>query len=258
MRSIHLPVAVALGILSGCLPALACSGKDASSAQQVRVAVASNFAPAMRELQAAFEKQEGCTLSLMVGSTGKLYAQIRNGGPVDLFFAADERRPRMLEEEGRIVAGSRFTYAVGRLVLWSPIEDYVQEDGEPLIPPDCRHLAIANPALAPYGKAAEEVLRARGMWQSLGSRYVRGENIGQAFQFVRSGNVEAGFVAYSQVKSPDGLLEGSSWLVPEDLHAPIEQQAVVLRDSPGTRAFLDFLRTEDAARILHGYGYATP
>jgi molybdate transport system substrate-binding protein len=235
-----------------------CSQRSAITPGSIRVAVASNFAATLADLCRAFEAQSPYHVILVLGSTGKHYAQIHNGAPLDIFFAADARRPALLEREGLAVAGSRFTYAIGKLVLWSPQQGYVAADGEPLLPRACRHLAIANPQLAPYGRAAQEVLRARGLWETLRGQLVQGENIGQAFQFVESGNAEAGFVAYSQVKRPQQPIRGSLWLVPEELYSPIEQQVVLLQESAAAHAFLDFVRSAAAREILHGYGYSTP
>ena len=259
MRSRYLPVAVATSILvAGCSLLTSCVQRQQPESVEIRVAVASNFAAPMKQLRSRFEADSPYRVTLMIGSTGMHFAQIMNGAPFDLFFAADSLRPQLLEQNNRAVAGSRFTYAIGKLVLWSPIDGYVQSDGEPLVPRDCRHLALANPRLAPYGKAAEEVLRARGMWETLSSRFVRGDSIGQTFQFVRSGNAEAGFVAYSQLKRPDSAIEGSLWVVPEELYSPLEQQAVLLQDHEGARAFLEFVHSEAAQEILRDYGYGTP
>jgi molybdate transport system substrate-binding protein len=227
-------------------------------AAEIRVAVASNFADAVEAISARFEARGGDKVTLIVGSTGKLYAQIRHGAPFDAFFAADADRPRLLEDEGAAVPGSRFTYAVGRLVLWSPSPGYVDPAGEVLREGDFRYLAIANPKLAPYGRAAQEVLERRGLWQALQGRTVRGENVGQAFQFVRSGNAELGLVAWSQVSRPGEPTAGSWWEVPQALYAPIEQQAVLLRDDAAARAFLAFVRGEEGRAIIRTYGYGTP
>lgn len=247
-----------MGILAGCALLASCSQRSTLTPGSIRVAVASNFVATLEDISSAFEAQSPYHVTLVLGSTGKHYAQIHNGAPLDIFFAADVRRPKLLEEEGLVVAGSRFTYAIGKLVLWSPMEGYVAADGESLLPRDCRHLAIANPQLAPYGRAAQEVLRARGLWETLSGQLVQGENIGQAFQFVDSGNAEVGFVAYSQVKRPQEPIQGSMWLVPEELYTPIEQQVVLLRESAAAHAFLDFVRSAPAREILHGYGYSTP
>ncbi len=228
-------------------------------ADEIRVAVASNFATTSEAIAQRFEETSGHQVTLVFGSTGKHYAQIRNGAPFEAFLAADERHPEMLESDGSAVPGSRFTYAIGRLVLWSPEAGYVDAEGLVLEGSDFRHLAIANPKLAPYGRAAQEVLRSRGLWEGLQRRLVRGENISQAFQFVKSGNAELGFVALSQVTSPERQPEtGSRWPVPEGLHTPIRQQAVLLEDSAATRAFGEFVRSEEARSIIRSFGYRTP
>ena len=229
-----------------------------SIAEEIRVAVASNFADAMASIAMHFEASADHNVTLSFGSTGKHYAQIKNGAPFDAFFAADVRRPERLEKEGVALPGSRFTYAVGKLVLWSPEPGYVDPESSVLERHEFRHLAIANPKLAPYGKAAEEVLRARGLWGRLSGRLVRGENIGQTFQFVKSGNAELGFVAYSQVKRPNQPVAGSFWEAPQALYTPIEQQAVLLKDNEAARAFLAFVRSEGALKIIHEYAYDTP
>lgn len=227
-------------------------------AEEIRVAVASNFADAMQELAGRYEQQSGHKIILAFGSTGKHYAQIKHGAPFSAFFAADVERPEQLEEEGLAVAGSRFTYAIGKLVLWSPRADYVDPAGKVLEQGDFRHLALANPKLAPYGKAAREVLERRGLWRVLQDRLVRGENIGQAFQFVKSSNAELGFVAWSQVNRPGKPMIGSWWEIPQALYSPIEQQAVLLEDNPVARDFLTFARSEAALEIIRAHGYGTP
>ncbi len=229
-----------------------------SSAEEIRIAVASNFTNAITTIARRYEANSGQKVTLIFGSTGKHYAQIRNGAPYDAFFAADVRRPKLLEEEGLALPGSRFTYAVGKLVLWSPRAGYVDKKGSILKPGEFRHLAIANPGLAPYGKAAREVLQALGLWGQLGGRLVRGENIGQTFQFVNSGNAELGFVAYSQVNRPDRPVEGSLWKIPQTLYTPIEQQAVLLKNNEAARDFLSFVRSDEALKIIREYGYDIP
>ncbi len=229
-----------------------------AAAAEIRVAVASNFITTIRILGKRFEAKTGNRVRLVSGSTGKLYAQIRNGAPLTAFFAADARRPRMLEQEGVALAGSRFTYAFGRIILWSPTAGRVDHEGRVLNRGDFRYLSLANPKLAPYGRAAEQILRHRGLWQTLHGRMVRGENIGQAFQFVNSGNAELGFVALSQVISADGGIRGSFWKVPRTLYDPIEQQAVLLRDNRVARAFLSFVRSDTAMAIIKKSGYAIP
>ncbi len=240
------------------LPALLLAAAGPSYADEIRIAVASNFIEAIRHIAERFEASSSHRVTLIPGSTGKHYAQIKHGAPFDLFFAADTRRPRLLEAEGDAVAGSRFTYALGKLVLWSPAPGYVDEAGKVLQRGDFRHLALANPKLAPYGMAAQQVLQAQGVWASLQGRMVRGENIGQAFQFVRAGNAELGFVAYSQLKRPGQAVSGSVWDIPAALYTPIEQQAVLLRGSPEARAFLAFVQGSEARSIILGFGYGAP
>lgn len=226
-----------------------------STAGEIHVAVASNFTNAIKGITKRFEAKTGNKVTLIFGSTGKHYAQIKNGAPFDAFFAADIHRPELLENEGLALSGSRFTYAVGKVVLWSPKAGYVGPQGKVLVQKDFRHLAIANPKLAPYGKAAREVLQACGTWNELSGRLVYGENISQTYQFVKSGNAELGFVAYSQIKRPGQPIEGSLWEVPQTLYTPIEQQAVLLEESEVARAFMIFVRSEEVREIIRGYGY---
>lgn len=227
-------------------------------ADTINIAVASNFADPIKELTARYTARSGQRINLVFGSTGKHYAQIRNGAPFAAFFAADAHRPELLEQEGVAVPGSRFTYALGRIVLWSPQAGLVDSQGKVLEGQAFRHLAIANPRLAPYGLAARQVLQALGLWQRLNERLVQGENIGQAYQFVESGNAELGFLAWSQVQGPNVPATGSLWLVPQQLYQPIEQQAVLLRDTAAGRALLRFLRSPQALKIIADHGYAVP
>ena len=224
-------------------------------ADEVLVAVASNFTGAIKAIAERFEQETGHDVVLSFGSTGKHYAQIRHGAPYHAFFAADVQRPQLLEAEGRIVPGSRITYAFGKLVLWSPDANRVDAEGVVLAAGEFSRLAIANPRLASYGVAAQQVLEGRGLWDELQPRLVRGENIAQSYQYVKSGAAELGFVAYSQVRTPDTEPAGSAWIVPEDLYAPIEQQAVLLQDTPAARAFMHYVRSDEAAGIIEGYGY---
>jgi molybdate transport system substrate-binding protein len=230
-----------------CLPA---------GAADLRVAVAANFLPTMEALTAQFSATTDLGVLISSGSTGKLYAQIINGAPYDLFFAADAERPALLETNGGGVAGSRFTYARGRLVLWSPDQELVSEQPPHIETDAIRFFAIANPELAPYGSAAREVLRAIGAWADLESRLVRGENVNQAFQFIATGNAEAGLIARSQLilAAPDG----SSWVVPQSAHALIEQQALVIRDSAAARSFAAFVKTPQARELIVAHGYDLP
>ena len=227
-------------------------------ADEIHVAVASNFRLAMDEAAARFERDTGHRAVLISGSTGKHYAQIVNGAPFDAFFAADAEHPQRLEREGRAIPGSRITYAIGQVVLWSADEALVDAAGRVLASDRFRHLAIANPDLAPYGAAARAVLQSLGLWEGVETKLVRGENIGQAFQFVVSGNAELGFVARSQLAAPGRAFEGSSWTPPQALYPAIEQQAVLLRDSSAGRAFMAFMQSDEVAGILRAYGYDSP
>ncbi len=225
-------------------------------ADTLRIAVASNFMEPARELVRQFEQQSPHRVTLSFGSTGKLYAQISHGAPFTLFLSADRARPQLLEKQGVALQGSVFTYAYGRLALWSMDSAQDIEEGQILQSPDAfRYLAIANPRLAPYGRAAKEVLESRELWSSLQSRIVRGENIGQTFQFARSGNAQLGFVALSQILSLNSDKKGSYWLVPETQHAPIEQQAVLLKDNGAGNDFVEFMHSSEASNIIARYGY---
>lgn len=229
-----------------------------SMAGTLQVAVASNFRDAIKPLVQRFEADTDYRVTLIFGSTGKQYAQIINGAPFDLFFAADSARPELLEQQGLAVKDSRFTYALGRLVLWSPQPELVDDQGEVLASSNFRHLAIANPKLAPYGLAAQQVMQALGLLDLLSPRLVRGENIAQVFGFVKSANAELGFVAWSQISRPGDFVDGSFWNVPQDLYAPIEQQAVLLKDSPAAREFLALVRSAAGAGIIREHGYGLP
>jgi len=227
-------------------------------AAEISVAVASNFSDAMKTIVERFELISEHRVIPSFGSTGKHYAQIIQGAPFDAFFAADAHRARLLENDGLALTGSRYTYAIGKLVLWSPQPGTVDSQGMVLMHGRFRHLAIANPKLAPYGVAAQEILQALGLWDELSPRLVRGENIGQAYQFVRSGNAELGFVAWAQLVSTDGGAGGSYWEPPQTLYTPIEQQAVKLTDSDAIDAFMSFVRSETGKEIIRQSGYGTP
>lgn len=219
------------------------------SADELHIAVATNFSEPARQLAALFEEQSGHRSIISTGSTGKLYAHIVNGAPYDVFLAADHRRPMLLEEAGLALANSRFTYAIGRLALWSRESDYITT-GLPDVA-GFSHLAIANPQLAPYGEAARETLQAMNMWSAVQAKLVRGESIGQTYQFVASGNARLGFIARSQLPTQ----RGSFWLVPQSMHARIEQQAVVLDATPAAQSFVHFLRQPAAQKIIRDSGY---
>lgn len=225
-------------------------------ADEVKIAVASNFTPVLEAIAPRFEQQSGHTLSIISGATGNHYAQIVHGAPFDVFLAADAERPRLLEEEGRAIVGSRFTYALGRLVLWSADAGRVDGDGQVLQQGGFARLALANPALAPYGVAAQEVLTQLGLWQGLQGKIVLGDNIAQTLQFVQTGNAQLGFIALSQVADLGNT--GSYWKVPAALYSPIVQQGVLLKDSAPARAFIDFLQSEAGREMIHAAGYDLP
>lgn len=230
----------------------------AALAAEVLVAVAANFIAPMQHITADFEKTTGHRAKLAFGSTGKFYAQIKNGAPFDVLLAADADTPARLQKEGVAAAGTRFTYSIGRLALWSPRSGYVDAKGAILQQGTFAHLAIANPKLAPYGKAAVETLDRLGLRARLQPRFVQGENIAQTFQFVSSGNAEIGFVALSQVFERGELKRGSVWVVPAGLHAPIRQDAVILRrakDNPAALALMRYMKEDKARAIIAAYGY---
>jgi len=228
-------------------------------ADEVAAAVAANFTAPMKQIAAAFEADSGHKVLLSFGSTGKLYAQIANGGPFDVFLAADTVRPEQVETEGLGVKGSRFTYAVGTLVLWSPDATQVDAAGEVLKSGQFKHLAIANPKTAPYGAAAVEAMTRLGVYPTVESRIVQGDSITQTWQFVATGNAQLGFVAASQLIKDGQPLGGSQWVVPTELYTPIRQDAVLLKhgaDNPAAKALVDYLKGEKAAGIIRSYGYA--
>lgn len=226
-------------------------------AREVSVAVAANFADALTVISEAFERAEGGRVKPSIGSTGQLYAKIRHGAPYDILLAADTERPRLLVEEGLAEADSRFTYALGRLALWSADPERI-DGAETLRRDDWRRLAIASPELAPYGLAARQTLDALGRWETAQPKLVQGTNIGQTFQFVATGNAELGFVALSQLASSRNRIRGSEWRVPQELHEPIRQDAVLLTHgygNPVARHFLSFLQEESAEEIIRSFGY---
>jgi len=229
-----------------------------SHCDEIRVAAASNFRDALEQISVEFEKQSAHDVVLIFGATGKHYAQIVHGAPFDVFFAADTARPERLENEELAVPGTRFTYAIGRLVLWSTNEHLVDSEGRVIGQGNYRHLAIANPELAPYGRAAKEALQSLGLWETVSQSLVTGENIGQTFQFVASGNAELGLVAWSQLQHGNSGMGGSWWLVPDTLHKPIEQQAVLLKPGTAAESFLAFVRSAKSLEILSAHGYGVP
>jgi len=225
-------------------------------AGEARIAVASNFTNTIEAIAKRFQKISGDQIILVFGSTGKFYAQIMNGAPFDAFFSADTRRPALLEQQGIALPDSRFTYAQGKIVLYSP--NYLDTNVAVLKKQQYRYLAIANPKLAPYGAAAKQVLEKLGIWNSLRFKMVRGENIGQTYQFVISGNAELGLVALSQIKTPGRTINGSYWEIPAKLYQPIKQQAILISPNPVAKAFMEFVQSDEAKTIIQSFGYETP
>lgn len=230
----------------------------AAHADTVSVAVAANFTAPMQKIAAEFAKDTGHKAELSFGATGKFYAQISQGAPFGILLSADDTIPARLAREGKAVADSRFTYAVGKLVLWSRQEDYVDAQGAVLKTGQFQHVAIANPKLAPYGLAAQQTLARLGLLEQIRPRFVQGENIGQTYQFAATGNAELGFVALSQVMEDGKIKSGSAWLVPPSLHASIRQDAIVLnpaKDNAAAKALMDYLKGDKARAIITAYGY---
>ena len=228
-------------------------------AGEVQVAVAANFAAPLAKIGEGFSAATGHGLKTSAGATGKFQTQIAAGAPFELLLAADDETPRKLVADGLAVAGSNFSYAIGRLVLWSAQPGVVDEQGAVLAAGRFAHLAIANPKLAPYGRAAMQVLAARGLATALAPKLVSGESIAQTYQFVATGNAELGFVAWSQVAVPGKPVAGSHWLVPSSLHREIRQDAVLLKageNNPAATALLAYLKTDAARAVMRSFGYA--
>jgi molybdate transport system substrate-binding protein len=230
-----------------------------AGASEVQVAVAANFAGPMQRIAAEFAKDTKHRAIVVTGATGSLYAQIRNGAPFDVLLSADAVTPKKLESDGLAVPGSRFIYAFGKLVLWSARAGFVDGAGDVLARGGFRHLAIANPKLAPYGAAAMEVIAALGLSESVRPKLVWGESIAQVAQFIETGNAELGFVALSQIAVPDQAAVGSYWLVPAKLYSSIEQDAVLLvrgATNPAARALCEYMRSAKARELIRAFGYA--
>jgi molybdate transport system substrate-binding protein len=241
--------------------ALVCIGTAASvSAEEAQIAVAANFSAPMKQIISDFERTTGHQIRASYGSTGKLYAQIQNGAPFEALLAADQKRPRLLEDDGVGVSGSRFTYAIGTLVLWSADPNFVDDEGRVLNTTEFEKLSIANPKLAPYGEASIETLKALGLQEAIEPKLVMGENIAQAYQFVDTGNAKLGFVALSQVMVDGKITKGSGWIVPGDMHAPIRQDAVILAQGRDNAAVIDlfaYLKGDQARAVIQAFGYQT-
>ena len=242
-----------------CLLGLVCGlSVGPVEAATVQIAVASNFMEPAKEIAARFAAQTGHQANLSFGPSGQIYVQISHGAPFEVFLSADRERPQQAEKEELSVDGSRFTYAIGRLVLYSPKSGYVDPYGKVLGRDDFKHLAIADPAVAPYGLAAVESLSKLDLYDRLKPKIVQASSIAQTFQFVQTGAAEVGFVALSQVINRQG---GSRWIVPARLHSPIDQQAVLLKtgqNNAAAKAFMIFLKSPTAGAIIRRYGYETP
>ncbi|ONH51021.1 molybdate transport system substrate-binding protein [Pseudomonas cedrina] len=241
--------------LAGLVAALAFGSVHAD---EVQVAVAANFTAPIQAIAANFEKSTGHKLVAAYGATGQFYTQIKNGAPFQVFLSADDTTPQKLEAEGETVKGSRFTYAVGTLALWSAQPGYVDAQGDVLKQNQFKHLSIANPKAAPYGLAATQVLAKQGLTEQVRDKLVEGQNITQAYQFVSTGNAELGFVALSQIYKDGKVTSGSAWIVPASMHDPIKQDAVILnkgKDSAAAKALVDYLKGADAAAVIKSYGY---
>lgn len=230
----------------------------ATHADEVQVAVAANFTAPAKLIAADFARDTGHAAALSFGATGKFHAQIKNGAPFEVLLAADDTTPEKLVTEGAALAGSRFTYAIGKLALWSAKPGFVDDKGEVLMKNEFKHLSIANPKLAPYGAAAVEVLTALKLLDAVQPKFVQGENIAQAHQFIASGNAELGFVALAQVMKNGKIVNGSAWVVPANLHQPIKQDAVILdkgRGKPAAEAWHKYLKSDKAKAIIRSFGY---
>ena len=244
-------------ILAWCLCVLATTAVTPAFAEQVLVAVAANFVPPFREIAMAFETATGHHVRVAAGSSGNFYSQIKNGAPFDLFFSADADRPKLLDEEGLGIKNSRFTYAIGRLVLWSPNTDLIKGE-ETLRSRAFKRLAMANPKTAPYGVAAMQAMQKLELWDGIQPHIVMGESLGQTMGFIESGNAQLGFVALSQVLDPKINGKGSRWEVPNSLHEPIQQDVILLakgKDNQAAKALMEFIGGPQAKKIIERYGY---
>ena len=235
---------------------------ETAAAARVRVAVASNFLSPLQSMAKSFEKETGHSLRISAGSTGKLYSQIVNGAPFDVFLAANSTEPSRLESSGNSVKGSRFTYGLGQLVLWAPQSENNDKSIQEILDSDgLSRLSVANPLTAPYGAAAVETLYKLGVYQSLEKKIIRGENVSQAYQFVASGAAQYGFIAQSQLRVEERNNSKGYWLVDRSLYTPITQQAVLLKrgeNNLAARQFLEFLQSNTGRTAIESFGYALP
>ena len=230
-------------------------------AAEVSAAVAANFAAPMERIAALYQKESGHTVKVSLGASGKLYAQIKGGAPFDVFLSADEENPKRLLQEGLAVGGSRFVYATGRLVLWSVQPGLVDDKGAVLNTGSFDRLAYANPSFSPYGIATKETLTKLTMWNAMQKKLKKGEDVTQTYQLAATESADLAFVALSQVMRDGKVSSGSWWLVPSEMHNPIRQSAVLLadaKDPAAAKAFLAFLKSEKAVKVMRGFGYEFP
>ncbi|MDD4912822.1 MAG: molybdate ABC transporter substrate-binding protein [Sideroxydans sp.] len=245
----------------GLLGALLATMVQVANAGEVNAAVAANFTEPVKQIAELFQKETGHTVKLSFGSSGKFTSQIKEGAPFDVFLAADEKNPKLLEKEGLAVEGSRFVYALGKLVLWSAQPGLVDGKGYVLRKGNYNKIAYADPKLAPYGLAAKETLEDQGLWTVVQGKLVTGESITQTYQFAATGNAELAFIALSQITKDGKVTEGSWWVVPAHMYNPIKQAAVQLtaaKDKEATKAFLTYLKSEKAVAIIRNFGYELP
>ena len=229
-----------------------------AQAAEIKVAVASNFANTLKEIAVEFQRDTGHQLAITPGATGKFYAQISHGAPFDVFLSADDETPRKLAQEGKAIAASQFTYAIGRLALWSPSPELVDKNADILKTDKFKYIAIANAKVAPYGQAAVQTMQKLGVLSKIEPRVVQGESIAQTFQFVSTGNAQLGFVALSQIFENGKIKIGSAWIVPEEMHEQLKQDAVVLQSCKNTsacQALMDYLKSEKIKKMMSSYGY---
>jgi molybdate transport system substrate-binding protein len=231
------------------------------NAGEVNAAVAANFTAPVQQIAELFQKESGHTVKLSFGSSGKFYAQIKEGAPFDVFLAADEKNPKQLEQDGLADANTRFVYALGKLVLWSAKPGFVDDKGAVLSKGSYDKIAYADPKLAPYGFAAQETLQKLNLWDKVQGKLVTGESIAQTYQFTATGNAEMAFIALSQITKDGKVTDGSWWIVPADLYNPIKQSAIQLsaaKDKAAAQAFLTYLKSERALAIIRSFGYGLP
>ena len=229
-----------------------------TQAAEISVAVAANFSSVLKDIAVEFQKDTGHQLAITPGATGKFYAQISNGAPFDVFLSADDETPRKLAQEGKAIAASQFTYAIGRLALWSPSPDLVDKSADILKTDKFKFIAIANAKVAPYGQAAVQTMQKLGVLTKIEPRIVQGESIAQTYQFVSTGNAQLGFVALSQILENGKIKAGSAWIVPEEMHEQLKQVAVVLQSSKhmsACQALMEYLKSEKAKKMIASYGY---